>query len=172
MTIYKVPEDFAALAHLRQADYQRLYQESMRDPTGFWARLGRRIDWIQPFTRVKDTRLDLQDFRIRRYYVGKLICSANSLDLHSTERGDKMALIWKGDDPRLSERITYREIYERVCQCANALKSLGVQKGDRVTIYLPMIPEAAVAMLACARIGAIHSVAFGGFSSESLAGRI
>ncbi|NLG76088.1 MAG: acetate--CoA ligase [Xanthomonadaceae bacterium] len=172
MTIYKVPEDFAALAHLRQADYQRLYQESMRDPTGFWARMGRRIDWIQPFTKVKDTSFDLQDFRIRWYHDGKLNVSANCLDRHLTKRGDKVALIWEGDDPRLSERITYRELYERVCQCANALKSLGVQKGDRVTIYLPMIPEAAVAMLACARIGAIHSVVFGGFSSESLAGRI
>jgi len=172
MTIYKVPEDFAALAHLRQADYQRLYQESMRDPTGFWARMGRRIDWIQPFTKVKDTSFDLQDFRIRWYHDGKLNVSANCLDRHLTKRGDKVALIWEGDDPRLSERITYRELYERVCQCANALKSLGVHKGDRVTIYLPMIPEAAVAMLACARIGAIHSVVFGGFSSESLAGRI
>ena len=172
MTIYKVPEDFAALAHLREADYQRLYQESMRDPTSFWARMGRRIDWIQPFTKVKDTSFDLQDFRIRWYHDGKLNVAANCLDRHLTKRGDKVALIWEGDDPRLSERITYRELYERVCQCANALKSLGVQKGDRVTIYLPMIPEAAVAMLACARIGAVHSVVFGGFSSESLAGRI
>src|SRR5690606_5499030 len=172
MTIYKVPEDFAALAHLRQADYQRLYQESMRDPTGFWARMGRRIDWIQPFTKVKDTSFDLQDFRIRWYHDGKLNVSANCLDRHLTKRGDKVALIWEGDDPRLSERISYRELYERVCQCANALKSLGVRRGDRVTIYLPMIPEAAIAMLACARIGAVHSVVFGGFSSESLAGRI
>ena len=172
MTIYKVPEDFAALAHLRQADYQRLYQESMRDPAGFWARIGRRLDWIQPFTKVKDTSFDLQDFRIRWFYDGKLNVAANCLDRHLTKRGNKVAIIWEGDDPRLSEHITYRELYERVCQCANALKSLGVQKGDRVTIYLPMVPEAAVAMLACARIGAVHSVVFGGFSSESLAGRI
>ena len=172
MTIYKVPEDFAALAHLRQADYQRLYQESIRDPAGFWARIGRRLDWIQPFTKVKDTSFDLQDFRIRWFYDGKLNVAANCLDRHLTKRGDKVAIIWEGDDPRLSEHITYRELYERVCQCANALKSLGVQKGDRVTIYLPMVPEAAVAMLACARIGAVHSVVFGGFSSESLAGRI
>jgi acetyl-CoA synthetase len=172
MTIYKVPEDFAALAHLRQADYQRLYQESIRDPAGFWARIGRRLDWIQPFTKVKDTSFDLQDFRIRWFYDGKLNVAANCLDRHLTKRGDKVAIIWEGDDPRLSQSITYRELYERVCQCANALKSLGVQKGDRVTIYLPMIPEAAVAMLACARIGAVHSVVFGGFSSESLAGRI
>ncbi|HEY8540613.1 MAG TPA: acetate--CoA ligase, partial [Steroidobacteraceae bacterium] len=170
--LYKVPEEFAALAHLRFSDYQRLYQESIRDPIGFWARMGRRLDWIQPFSKVKDVSFEEHDFRIRWYYDGKLNVAANCLDRHLTKRGDKTAIIWEGDDPKLSERITYRELYERVCQCANALKSLGVQKGDRVTIYLPMIPEAAVAMLACARIGAIHSVVFGGFSAESLAGRI
>jgi acetyl-CoA synthetase len=170
--IYPVPADFAALAHLRTADYQRLYQESVRDPHGFWGRIGRRIDWTQPFSKVKDTSYDERDFRIRWYYDGKLNVAANCLDRHLTKRGAKTAIIWEGDDPRLSERITYRELYERVCQCANALKSLGVKKGDRVTIYLPMIPEAAVAMLACARIGAVHSVVFGGFSADSLAGRI
>ncbi|HMN46933.1 MAG TPA: acetate--CoA ligase [Povalibacter sp.] len=170
--IYKVPEDFAALAHLRNAEYQRLYQESVRDPNGFWARMGRRLDWVQPYNKVKDTSFDEHDFRIRWFYDGKLNVAANCLDRHLTKRGDKTAIIWEGDDPKLSERITYRELYERVCQCANALKSLGVRKGDRVTIYLPMIPEAAVAMLACARIGAIHSVVFGGFSADSLAGRI
>jgi acetyl-CoA synthetase len=172
MTIHKVPEDFAALAHLRQADYQRLYQESIKDPNGFWARMGRRIDWIQPYTKVKDTSFDEKDFRIRWYHDGKLNVAANCLDRQLAKRGDKVAIIWEGDDPRLSETITYRQLYERVCQCANALKSLGVKKGDRVTIYLPMIPEAAVAMLACARIGAVHSVVFGGFSADSLAGRI
>ena len=170
--IYKVPEDFAALAHLKNADYQRLYQESVRDPAGFWARMGRRLDWIQPYSKVKDVSFDEQDFRIRWYYDGKLNVAANCLDRHLTKRGDKVAIIWEGDDPKLSEHITYRELHERVCQCANALKSLGVKKGDRVTIYLPMIPEAAVAMLACARIGAVHSVVFGGFSADSLAGRI
>jgi len=170
--LYKVPEDFAALAHLKQADYLRLYQESVRDPAGFWARMGRRIDWIQPYAKVKDTSFDEHDFRIRWYYDGKLNISANCLDRHLLKRGDKTAIIWEGDDPKLTERITYRELYERVCQCANALKSLGVKRGDRVTIYLPMIPEAAVAMLACARIGATHSVVFGGFSADSLAGRI
>ncbi len=170
--IYKVPEDFAALAHLRLADYQRLYQESVRDPNSFWARIGRRLDWIQPFAKVKDTSFDEHDFRIRWYYDGKLNVAANCLDRHLIKRGDKTAIIWEGDDPKLSERITYRQLYERVCQCANALRALGVKKGDRVTIYLPMIPEAAVAMLACARIGAIHSVVFGGFSADSLAGRI
>ena len=170
--IYKVPEEFAALAHLRNADYQRLYQESVRDPNGFWARMGRRLDWIQPYTKVRDTSFDIHDFRIRWFHDGKLNVSANCLDRHLTRNGDKVAIIWEGDDPRLSERITYRELHRRVCQCANALKALGVGKGDRITIYLPMIPEAAVAMLACARIGAIHSVVFGGFSADSLAGRI
>ncbi|HEY5806937.1 MAG TPA: acetate--CoA ligase [Povalibacter sp.] len=170
--IHKVPEEFAALAHLRNADYQRLYQESVRDPNGFWARMGRRIDWIQPYSKVRDTSFEERDFRIRWFYDGKLNVSANCLDRHLTRHGDKTAIIWEGDDPKLSEKITYRELYERVCQCANALRSLGVKKGDRVTIYLPMIPEAAVAMLACARIGAIHSVVFGGFSADSLAGRI
>jgi acetyl-CoA synthetase len=170
--IYKVPEDFAALAHLKHADYLRLYQESVRDPHTFWSRIGRRIDWIQPYSKVKDTSYDEKDFRIRWFYDGKLNVAANCLDRHLTKRGDKTAILWESDDPRLSERVTYRQLYERVCQCANALKSLGVRKGDRVTIYMPMIPETAVAMLACARIGAVHSVVFGGFSPESLAGRI
>ena len=170
--IYKVPEDFAALAHLKHADYLRLYQESVRDPHAFWSRIGRRLDWVQPYSKVKDTSFDEQDFRIRWFYDGKLNVAANCLDRHLTKRGDKTAILWEGDDPRLSERITYRQLYERVCQCANALKALGVRKGDRVTIYMPMIPETAVAMLACTRIGAVHSVVFGGFSPESLAGRI
>src|SRR4051812_14614748 len=170
--IYKVEPDFAALAHLKLADYQKLYQESVRDPGGFWGRMGRRIDWIQPYTKIKDTSFEERDFRIRWYYDGKLNVAANCLDRHLAKRGDKTAIIWEADDPRLSERISYRQLYERVCQCANALKSLGVKKGDRVTIYMPMIPEAAIAMLACARIGAVHSVVFGGFSAEALAGRI
>src|SRR6201991_1498878 len=170
--IYKVPEDFAALAHLKHADYLRLYQESGRDPHTFWSRIGRRLDWIQPYSKVKDTSYDEKDFRIRWFYDGKLNVAANCLDRHLTKRGDKTAILWESDDPRLSERVTYRQLYERVCQCANALKALGVRKGDRVTIYMPMIPETAVAMLACARIGAVHSVVFGGFSPESLAGRI
>src|SRR4029079_7325346 len=129
-------------------------------------------DWVQPYSKVKDTSFEQQDLRIRWFYDGKLNVAANCLDRHLTKRGDKTAILWEGDDPRMSERLTYRQLYERVCQCANALKSLGVRKGDRVTIYMPMIPETAVAMLACARIGAVHSVVFGGFSPESLAGRI
>ena len=171
-TVHPVVESFAALANIKRPDYERLYQESVTDPQGFWARMGRRLDWLKPYTKVKDVSFDAHDFRIRWFYDGQLNVAANCLDRHLAKRADKIAIVWEGDDPRLSERITYRELYERVCQCANALKSLGVKKGDRVTIYLPMIPEAAVAMLACARIGAVHSVVFGGFSPESLAGRI
>ena len=171
-TSIAVPEEFAATAHVRRADYERLYAESVADPEQFWARIGQRVDWIKKFSRVKDTSFAADDCHIRWFDDGKLNVSSNCLDRHLESRGDKTAILWEGDDPKLSERITYRELYERVCQCANALKSLGVQKGDRVTIYLPMIPEIAVAMLACERIGAIHSVVFGGFSSEALGGRI
>jgi len=170
--LYRVPEDFAAKARVRREDYDRLYKESVDDPEGFWDRMGRRIDWIKPYKSVKDVSYDLDDFRIRWFEDGQLNVAANCLDRHLARRGDKTAILWEGDDPKLSEAISYRELHRRVCQCANALKSLGVQKGDRVTIYLPMIPEAAVAMLACTRIGAIHSIVFGGFSPDSLAGRI
>ena len=149
-----------------------MYAESVRDPDGFWGRIGRRVDWIKEYTKVKDTSFAESDFHIRWFYDGKLNVSSNCLDRHLATRGDKTAIIWEGDDPAESQRLSYRELHERVCQCANALKSLGVMKGDRVTIYLPMIPEIAIAMLACARIGAIHSVVFAGFSSEALGGRI
>jgi len=170
--LYEVPAEFAAKARYRREDYQRLYEESVRDPEGFWGRMGRRIDWIRPYTRVKDVSYDAANFHIRWYEDGQLNVAANCLDRHLATRGDKTAILWEGDDPDQSTRITYRELHQKVCKLANALKALGVQKGDRVTIYLPMIPEAAVAMLACARIGAIHSVVFGGFSPDSLAGRI
>jgi acetyl-CoA synthetase len=170
--LYKVPADFAASARIDLQKYRELYAESVRDPEGFWSRMGRRIDWVRPYGRVKDVSFDANDFHIRWFEGGELNVAANCLDRQLATRGDKTAIIWECDDPGESERITYRELYYRVCRLANALTSLGVQKGDRVTIYLPMIPEAAVAMLACARIGAIHSVVFGGFSPDSLAGRI
>jgi acetyl-CoA synthetase len=170
--LYEVPAEFAASARIRLDDYRRLYEESVRDPEGFWSRMGRRIDWIRPYSRIRDVRYAADDFRMRWFEDGQLNVAANCLDRHLATRGDKTAIIWEGDDPGESSRITYRELYYRVCKLANALRSLGVQKGDRVTIYLPMIPEAAVAMLACARIGALHSVVFGGFSPDSLAGRI
>jgi acetyl-CoA synthetase len=170
--IYPVPEQFAAAAKINHDDYRRMYAESIEDPERFWARIAHRIEWIQPFRQVKDVSYAEEDFRISWFAGGKLNVATNCLDRHLENHGDKTAIIWEGDDPERAEFISYRELYERVCQCANALKSLGVAKGDRVTIYLPMIPEIAIAMLACARIGAIHSVVFGGFSSEALGGRI
>ncbi len=170
--IYPVPADVAAEARVSTADYEKLYAESVKDPEGFWGRVGKRLDWITPYTKVKDVSYDAKDLHIRWYYDGKLNLSANCLDRHLARRGDKTAILWEGDDPAESKRVSYRELHEQVCRAANLLKNLGVKKGDRVTIYLPMIPEAAVAMLACARIGAIHSVVFGGFSPDSLAGRI
>ena len=170
--LYKVPAEFAAKARYRAEDYKKLYKESVEDSEGFWARMGQRVDWIQPYTKVKDVNYATDDFRIRWYYDGKLNVSANCLDRHLETRGDKVAFIAEGDDPAESGTVTYRELYHRVCKLANGLRSLGVKKGDVVTIYMPMIPEAGVAMLACARIGAIHSIVFGGFSPESIAGRI
>jgi acetyl-CoA synthetase len=170
--LYEVPAEFGARARYRKEDYEKLYAESVADPDAFWARMGRRLDWVQPYTRVRDVSFDARDFRVRWFYDGKLNVAYNCLDRHLATRGDKVAFIHEGDDPNESAKVTYRELYHRVCKLANALRSLGVGKGDRVTIYLPMIPEAAVAMLACARIGAIHSVVFGGFSPDSLAGRI
>ena len=170
--IYKVLDRVAAAARVKRGDYQRLYAQSIETPERFWAQIGRQIDWIRPFTQVKDASFSERDCHIRWFYDGKLNVAANCLDRHLPARGDKTAIIWEGDDPRLAEHISYRQLYERVCQCANALQALGVEKGDRVTIYLPMVPEIAVAMLACARIGAVHSVVFAGFSAEALGGRI
>ncbi len=170
--LYPVPESFATSAVVKRCDYQRLYAESVEDPERFWGRIAHRIDWVKDFSQVKDSSFAAAEFRIRWFSDGKLNVASNCLDRHLEARGDKTAIIWEGDDPRQSEHISYRELYERVCQCANALKCLGVERGDRVTIYLPMIPEIAVAMLACARIGAVHSVVFAGFSSEALGGRI
>ncbi len=170
--LHPVDAQFAARARIRHDDYIRQYAESIADPEGFWRKVGHRLDWIQDFSRVQDCSFAEQDFHIRWFADGKLNVAANCLDRHLATRGDKTAILWEGDDPRLCEHISYRELHARVCRCANALKALGVGKGDRVTIYLPMIPEIAVAMLACARIGAIHSVVFAGFSSEALGGRI
>jgi acetyl-CoA synthetase len=170
--LYPVNPEFAAAARVSKDDYTRLYDESIRDPEGFWKRIGQRLDWIKPPTRIKDVSFDPADLHIRWYEDGELNVSANCLDRHLATRGDKVAIIFEGDDPKDSRRITYRELHAEVCKFANTLKNLGVVKGDRVAIYLPMIPEAAVAMLACARLGAIHSVVFGGFSPDSLAGRI
>lgn len=172
VTLHPVPAEFAARARIKRADYERLYAESVRDPEGFWGRIGKRFDWIKPYTKVKDTSFVAPDVHVRWYADGKLNLAANCLDRHLATRGDKTAIIFEGDDPATSRRISYRELYAEVCRCANFLTNLGVTKGDRVAIYLPMIPEAAIAMLACARIGAPHSVVFGGFSPDALAGRV
>src|SRR5262249_31068736 len=142
------------------------------DPAGFWGEMGKRIDWSKPYTRVKNTNFGPGDVSIKWYEDGTLNVSANCVDRHLARRGDQIAIIWEGDDPTHDEKITYRHCPGRVCNFANVLKANGVKKGARVTISLPMIPETAYAMLACARIGAVHSVVFGGFSPDSLAGRI
>ena len=171
--LHPVPPGFAADARLKAGDYRRLYAESVADPDAFWGQVGLRLDWSRPYRRVKDTSFDSRDFRIRWYADGQLNASVNCLDRHLEARGDKTAILFEPDDPQApAQHISYRELHARVCRLAHALTALGVAKGDRVTIYLPMIPEAAVAMLACARIGAVHSVVFGGFSPDSIAGRI
>jgi acetyl-CoA synthetase len=170
--VYEVPQEWRSRAHVDEAEYRRMYERSVSDPEGFWAEHGRRIDWMKPYSRVKDVSFDVQDLHIRWFDDGTLNVSANCIDRHLETRGDKTAILWEGDDPSESKAITYRQLHEEVCRFANVLKEQGVKRGDRVTIYLPMIPEAAYAMLACARIGAIHSIVFGGFSPDSLAGRI
>jgi acetyl-CoA synthetase len=170
-TVYKVPDQWQKKTWCTNEQYLALYKRSLDDPEGFWGEQAKRIDWIKPPTKIKDVSY-AGDVRIRWYYDGVLNISANCIDRHLAKRGSQTAIIWEGDDPTVSKKITYKELHGEVCRFANVLKSLGVKKGDRVTIYLPMIPELAYAMLACARIGAVHSIVFGGFSPESLAGRI
>ncbi len=169
---YPVTPEWASRAWLDDAKYKALYEQSVRDPEGFWAENGRRLDWIRPYTKVKNTSFGPDEVSIKWFEDGTLNVSANCIDRHLATRGDQVAIIWEGDDPTEDATITYRQLHERVCKFANVLKAHGVKKGDRVTIYLPMIPEAAYAMLACARVGAIHSIVFAGFSPDSLAGRI
>ncbi len=159
-------------AHVDNAKYLEMYERSVADPEGFWREQGQTIEWMKPFSKVSDVSYDKPDVSIKWYHDGTLNASANCLDRHLAERGDQTAIIWEGDDPNDSKHISYKELHEEVCKFSNVLKGRGVKKGDRVTIYMPMVPEAAVAMLACARIGAVHSVVFGGFSPDALAGRI
>ncbi len=171
--LYPVNPEFAARARIDRDAYQRAYRESIEQPEKFWGEAANRLDWFKKPTRIKDVSYRLEDFHIRWFADGELNASVNCLDRQLEKRGDKTALVVEPDSPDTpAYRVTYRELYERTCKLANALRSLGVQKGDRVTIYLPMIPEAAVAMLACARIGAIHSVVFGGFAPNSIADRV
>ena len=159
-------------ALIADSEYQTMYAESLADNDAFWAKHGKRIDWIKPYTEISDVSYDAADLHIRWFSDGTLNAAANCLDRHLEERGDQTAIIWEGDDPADSRHITYAELHAEVCKFANVLKAEGAKKGDRITIYMPMIPEAAVAMLACVRIGAVHSVVFGGFSPDALAGRI
>ena len=171
--LYPVPPDFAAKARVDQAHYQKLYRESVESPDTFWAKAAERLDWYVKPTRIKNVSYQLDDFRIKWFEDGELNASVNCLDRQLQRRGDKTALLFEPDSPdHASIPVSYRELYERVCRLGNALRNLGIGKGDRVTIYLPMIPDAAVAMLACARIGAVHSVVFGGFAPNSIADRV
>ena len=169
---YPVPEAFAKQANLTPEKYRAMYAASIADPIAFWGEQGKRLDWITPYTQVKDVSWETGDLHVRWYHDGVLNVSANCLDRHLEKRGNKPAFIWEGDEPGETYTVTYRQAHTAVCKFANVLKTLGVKKGDLVTIYMPMILEAAYAMLACARIGAIHSVVFGGFSPDALAGRI
>ena len=165
--------DFVSQARINADQFQSLYKESIKDQNGFWSRVAKNVDWIKPFTQVKNVNFNSPDVSIKWFEDGTLNVSANCLDRHLATRGEKTAIIWEPDDPQTdSKHISYRELHEQTCKMANVLKQLGVSGGDRVVIYLPMIPEAAVAMLACARIGAMHSVVFAGFSAEALANRI
>ena len=171
-TIYDVPAQWQNRAFADEARYNALYTRSIKDPNGFWAEEAKRIDWIKPFTKVKNISFDPHNVSIKWFEDGTLNAAYNCIDRHLAKRGDQVAILWEGDDPKHDKKITYKQLHAEVCRFANVLKARGVKKGDRVTVYLPMIPETAISMLACARIGAIHSVVFGGFSPDSLAGRI
>jgi acetyl-CoA synthetase len=164
--------DVAASAHIDAAKYAEMYKRSIDDPESFWAEHGKRVDWIKPFTKVKNVSYDKDNLSIKWFEDGTLNVSANCIDRHLKDKANQIAIVWEGDDPKDDKKITYQELHDETCRLANAMKARGVQKGDRVCIYMPMIPEAAYAMLACARIGAVHSIVFGGFSPDSLAQRI
>ena len=172
MTKITVKDAWKQRARIDDDTYRAWYEQSVSDPDGFWGEHGKRIDWIKPYSKVKNTSYEPGNIDIRWYEDGTLNVAANCIDRHLATRGDQVAIIWEGDDPKDSRAITYKELHEEVCRMANVLEKRGVKKGDRVTIYMPMIPEAAYAMLASARIGAVHSVVFGGFSPDALAGRL
>ncbi len=171
-TLYPPSADFVAKSHADKAKYDEMYAASVADPDAFWGEQGKRLDWIKPYTKVKNTSFEYPDISIKWYEDGVLNVSANCIDRHLATRGDQTAIIWESDDPNVDAKITYNELSDKVNRLANVYKSLGVGKGDRIVLYMPMIPEAAYAMLACARIGAIHSIVFAGFSPEALGARI
>jgi len=172
MSVVAVKDEWKQGAALTPEAYQDWYRRSVEDPEGFWREHGQRISWIRPYTAVKNTSFEPGAVSIKWFEDGTLNLSANCLDRHLETRGDQTAIIWEGDDPADTRRISYRELHADVCRMANAFRAMGVRRGDRISIYMPMIPEAAVAMLASARIGAIHSVVFGGFSPDALGGRM
>ncbi|MCE2594686.1 acetate--CoA ligase [Motilimonas cestriensis] len=170
--VYPVQENIAKNALIDDAGYQKMYQQSVVNPEGFWREQGQIVDWITPYTKVKNTSYDPGHVNIKWFEDGELNVSANCIDRHLATRGDDIAIIWEGDNPAEDKKLTFKELHKEVCQFANALKAQGVKKGDVVCLYMPMVPEAAIAMLACTRIGAVHSIVFGGFSPDALAGRI
>ena len=170
--IFKVPKKWSNTAYVDKSQYEKKYKLSIKDNEGFWKKEGKRIDWIKPYTKIKDVKYSKTDVKIKWFYDGTLNASANCIDRHLKDKKNKTAIIWVGDDPKESKQISYKELHSKVSKTANGLKEIGIKKGDRVTIYLTMIPELAYVMLACARIGAIHSIIFGGFSPDSIAGRI
>ena len=170
--IYPPSADFVANAKINKADYDNMYAQSINNPDHFWSEHGKRVDWIKPYSKIKDVDYSYPNVSIKWFEDGQLNVSANCIDRHLEKRGDQTAIIWEGDNPDDSKHITYSELHREVCKLSNVYKKLGVKKGDRVVLYIPMIPEAAYAMLACARIGAIHSIVFAGFSPEALASRI
>ena len=170
--IFKVPTSWAQKAYVDRQAYEKKYKLSISENEKFWKKEGKRITWIKPYSKIKDVKYSKTDVRIKWFYDGTLNASANCIDRHLSTNKNKTAIIWVGDDPKDSKHISYKALHKNVCKAANGLKSIGIQKGDRVTIYLTMIPELAYVMLACARIGAVHSIIFGGFSPDSIAGRI
>jgi len=170
--VFKVSENWSKQAYVNKSQYEKKYKLSIKDNENFWRKEGKRITWIKPYNKIKDVKYSKEEVKIKWYYDGTLNASANCIDRHLDKKGNKTAIIWVGDDPSDSKKITYKELHKNVCKAANGLRSIGIQKGDRVTIYLTMIPELAYVMLACARIGAVHSIIFGGFSPDSIATRI
>jgi len=170
--LFPVPAETAAASHCDNDKYLEMYQASIDDPAAFWGEHGKRIDWMKPYTQVMDVDYNIPNVSIKWYHDGTLNASVNCIDRHLPTRGDQVAIIWEGDEPTDDKKITYNQLHEEVCRLANAMKARGIKKGDVVTIYMPMVPEAAYAMLACTRIGAIHSIVFGGFSPDALAARI
>ena len=171
-TIFKTKSDWVKKAFVNKKQYEKKYSHSIKQNDEFWKKEGKRITWIKPYTKIKDVKYSKSDVHIKWFYDGTLNASANCIDRHLKKNKDKTAIIWVGDDPKVQKKISFKQLHNEVSKTANALKDLGIKKGDRVTIYLTMIPELAYTMLACARIGAIHSIIFGGFSPDSISGRI